>query len=61
MAVKYNGSSKTYYFTDSSSDWEDWRTHNGYSWENLMGMSWEEIDPSPELQAYWDAEFKGNT
>jgi hypothetical protein len=58
MAVKFAGKRKTYYFIVPSEDWDEWRTHNGISWENLMGMSWEEMEPPAELQEYWDNEFK---
>tara|TARA_B100001146_G_C15909074_1_gene317989 strand:+ start:163 stop:363 length:201 start_codon:yes stop_codon:yes gene_type:complete len=35
---------------DGDNYWNEWRTNrNGTHWENLMGMSWEEIDPPERL------------
>lgn len=45
-------SSMTYYVTikDTKEWWNHWRTNeSGTHWENLMGMSWEEIDPPEGL------------
>lgn len=49
----------TYYVTVPSEDWPEWRFSGG-EWENLMGMSWEMMEP-PEgldeaLKAWREAE-----
>ena len=42
-----------YYVTtarDGDNYWNEWRTNkSGTAWENLMGMSWECIDPPERL------------
>ncbi len=42
----YVGSAPIYIETDDK-DWPSWR-YDG-EWQNLMGMSWEYIDPPAEL------------
>lgn len=44
----------TVYYVDTKRDgdnyWTQWRTNKeGTHWENLMGMSWEEMDPPEKL------------
>lgn len=44
----------TIYYVDTERDgdhyWTEWRTNKeGTHWENLMGMSWECIDPPQKL------------
>ena len=44
----------TTYYVDTTPDgdnyWPNWRTNKeGTHWENLMGMSWEEMDPPQKL------------
>lgn len=42
---------RAFYVDTDASDWPYWRTDsNGTSWENLMGMSWEELDPPEEVK-----------
>lgn len=38
----------TYYTTISSEYWPEWR-YDGGEWENLMGMSWEMMEPPEGL------------
>lgn len=39
-----------YYITTAEGDWREWQTNeSGTVWYNLMGMSWEELDPPEEL------------
>ena len=40
----------TYYVSTDDEPWSEWRTnYSGTAWENLMGMSWEEMEPPVEL------------
>jgi hypothetical protein len=41
-------------------DYPIWRRNSNGEWENLMGMSWEEVDPPEELlRAYEEGNGKG--
>lgn len=31
-------------------EWPTWRVSNGGQWENLMGMSWEAVEPPEGLE-----------
>ena len=39
-----------FYITTDSDEWPEWQTDvNGTVWYNLMGMSWEEMEPDEDL------------
>jgi hypothetical protein len=51
------GRSISYYLSDPKSDFTEWKTNwEGDDWYNLMGMSWEAIDPPKRLVNFFQKE-----